>query len=59
MKTLNKYAVVSYSGFKIKGVLNEKETKLFHPNNKKTFLSLGDDTKILKRFTSKKLLMEH
>lgn len=47
------YALISWEGWKLKGKLNENEDKLFHPTNKKLWLSLGKDTTILKRFATK------
>jgi hypothetical protein len=48
-----KYAIVEYQGLKVKGKLDLNETKLFNTKKKTLFLSLGSDTKILKRFTTK------
>lgn len=53
MATKKMYAIVAYQGWKLKGKLDEKETKLYNPKKKTLYLSLGSDTKILKRFSTK------
>lgn len=47
------YAVVFYQGFKLKGKLDNTQTKLSHPSKKNLYLSLGSDTVILERFSTK------
>lgn len=53
LQTKKMYAIVSYQNFFIKGKLNKEETKLLNPKKKELYLSLGDDTVILKRFATK------
>lgn len=51
------YAIVEYDGFKLPGKLNKDMTQLLHYGKKGLYLSLGSDTKILKRFKTKAAML--